>query len=97
MSVLTFSSLESNKLTTKCTAITKEQLFDYCSRKFEDLLKESLHTKSHVNSLHLENENLQDCLESATQEIKDKEEQIQNINKALQLLEEDLVSIIKLS
>lgn len=72
---------------------TKEQLFDYCSRKYEELLKESLHSKSQVNSLHVENENLQDCLENATQEIKDKEEHIQSINQALFLLEEDLVRI----
>lgn len=88
--------METSKSQSKCPVFTNEQLFDYCSRKFEDLLEESLHTKSQINSLHLENENLQNCLGNATQEIEDKKEQIENINKALQLLEEDLVSIIKL-
>ena len=47
--------------------------------------------ESRVNSYVLETEHLQNCLENATHELKSKDELVQSINQALQMLEDDLV------
>lgn len=46
---------------------------------------------SKVSSVETEVDHLQNCLENATQELKNKDEQLESINQALHLLEEDLV------
>ena len=45
-------------------------------------------------SYETEVEHLQICLENATHELNSKDEQIESINQALKMLEEDLVVII---
>ncbi|KAI9577525.1 myosin-11 [Glossina fuscipes] len=72
---------------------TKEQLlFNNLSHKYEELLRDKHSAESHVNSYKSEVDHLQNCLENATQELKAKDEQIQSINQASQLLEEDLAT-----
>lgn len=74
-------------------ATTKELLlFNDLSKKFEDLLKEKLIAESHLNSFETEVDHLQNCLENATHELNGKDEQLESINKALHLLEEDLTT-----
>uniref|UniRef100_A0A1B0A381 KLRAQ domain-containing protein n=1 Tax=Glossina pallidipes TaxID=7398 RepID=A0A1B0A381_GLOPL len=71
---------------------TREQLlFNNISHKYEELLRDKHSAESHVNSYKSEVDHLQNCLENATQELKAKDEQIQSINQASQLLEDDLV------
>lgn len=71
---------------------TKEQLlFNNLCKKYEDLLREKHIAESRVLSVECEVNNLQNCLENATHELKGKDEQMDSINQALQLLEEDLV------
>lgn len=66
-------------------------MFNDLSKKFEDILKEKLIAESHLNSFETEVDHLQNCLENATHELNGKDEQLESINKALHLLEEDLV------
>lgn len=68
-------------------------MFNNLGKKFEDLLREKLLAESRLNSFTTEVEHLQNCLENATQELKGKDEQLESINQALHLLEEDLVRI----
>lgn len=71
---------------------TKELLlFNDLSKKFEDLLREKLVADSRLSSFVTEVDHLQNCLENATHELKGKDEQLESINQALHLLEEDLV------
>lgn len=73
-------------------AATKELLlYNSLGKKFEDLLREKLLAESRVISVLTESDNLQNCLENATHELKYKDEQIESINRTLHLLEEDLV------
>ncbi|KAI8129830.1 hypothetical protein FF38_04365 [Lucilia cuprina] len=72
---------------------TKELLlFNNLGKKFEDLLKEKLLAESRLASFMTEVDHLQNCLENATQELKGKDEQLDSINQALHLLEEDLTT-----
>lgn len=66
-------------------------IFNHLSKKLEDLLKDKVWAESKVRSVETEVDNLQICLENATQELKNKDEQIESINQALHLLEEDMV------
>lgn len=49
-----------------------------------------------MNSYETEVEHFQICLENATHELNAKDEQIESINQALKMLEEDLVIILSL-
>uniref|UniRef100_W8AQ43 Protein phosphatase 1 regulatory subunit 21 n=1 Tax=Ceratitis capitata TaxID=7213 RepID=W8AQ43_CERCA len=72
---------------------TKEQIiFNKFSQKFEDLLKAKYLADSRITSYETEVEHFQICLENATHELKAKDEQIESINQALQMLEEDLAT-----
>lgn len=66
-------------------------IFNNLSKKLEDLLKDKVSAESKVISIETEIDHLQSCLENATQELKNKDDQIESINQALHLLEEDLV------
>jgi len=66
-------------------------IFNNYSKKFEELLKDKCMVESKVNSLEMESEHLQNCLESATEELKNKDQHIDSLNQALQMLEDDLV------
>lgn len=71
---------------------TKELLlFSNLGKKFEDLLLEKVIAESRLNSYLTEVDHLQNCLENATQELKGKDEQLESVNQALHLVEEDLV------
>lgn len=60
-------------------------------KRFEDLLSEKLIAESRITTFITEVDHLQNCLENATHELKGKDEQLESINRALHLLEEDLV------
>ncbi|XP_013112810.1 protein phosphatase 1 regulatory subunit 21 [Stomoxys calcitrans] len=67
-------------------------IFNNLSKKLEQLLKDRAMAESKVSSMETEVDHLQGCLENATQELKNKDEQIESINQALHLLEEDLTT-----
>ncbi|XP_061397007.1 protein phosphatase 1 regulatory subunit 21 [Musca vetustissima] len=67
-------------------------IFNHLSKKLEDLLKDKVWAESKVRSVETEVDNLQICLENATQELKNKDDQIESINQALHLLEEDMTT-----
>lgn len=72
---------------------TKEQLvYNSFSQKFEHLLKSKYLAESRMNSYETEVEHFQICLENATHELNAKDEQIESINQALKMLEEDLAT-----
>ncbi|XP_075145881.1 uncharacterized protein LOC142220575 [Haematobia irritans] len=68
------------------------QIFNHLSKKIEEFLKDKVMAESKVSSIETEVDHLQGCLENATQELKNKDDQIQSINRALQMLEEDLTT-----
>uniref|UniRef100_A0A1A9VFN2 TTKRSYEDQ domain-containing protein n=1 Tax=Glossina austeni TaxID=7395 RepID=A0A1A9VFN2_GLOAU len=70
-------------------SITK---FSCIIHKYEELLRDKHSAESHLNSYKSEVDHLQNCLENATQELKAKDEQIQSINQASQLLEDELAT-----
>lgn len=72
---------------------TKEQiLYNSFSQKFEELLKSKYLAESRLFSYETEVEHFQICLENATHELNSKDEQIESINQALKMLEEDLTT-----
>uniref|UniRef100_A0A034WND4 Protein phosphatase 1 regulatory subunit 21 n=1 Tax=Bactrocera dorsalis TaxID=27457 RepID=A0A034WND4_BACDO len=72
---------------------TKEQiLYNSFSQKFEHLLKSKYLAESRMFSYETEVEHFQICLENATHELNSKDEQIESINQALKMLEEDLAT-----
>lgn len=52
---------------------------------------EKVIAESRVNSYITEVDHLQNCLDNATHELKGKDEQLESVNQALHLVEEDLV------
>nr|XP_014087811.2 protein phosphatase 1 regulatory subunit 21 isoform X1 [Bactrocera oleae] len=90
------SSRDSNKEPT--LPPTKEQLLynNFC-QKFEHLLKSKYLAESRMFSYETEVEHLQICLENATHELNSKDEQIESINQALKMLEEDLVATTRIN
>lgn len=72
---------------------TKEQLiYSVFSKKYEDLLRLKALAETRLRSYEQEALHLQICLENATQELKEKDEQQSSLGGALQTLEEELVS-----
>lgn len=72
---------------------TKEQLvYNSFSHKFENLLKSKYIAESRIFSYETELEHFQICLENATHELKAKDEQMESLNQALKMLEEDLTT-----
>ncbi|TMW53097.1 hypothetical protein DOY81_001825 [Sarcophaga bullata] len=72
---------------------TKELLlFNNLGKKFEDLLLEKVIAESRLNSYLAEVDHLQNCLDNATHELKGKDEQLESVNQALHLVEEDLTT-----
>lgn len=73
---------------------TKEQIiYSVFSKKFEDLLRLKALAETRVRSYEQEALHLQICLENATQELKEKDEQQSSLGGALQTLEEELVRV----
>ncbi|ALC47306.1 CG6607 [Drosophila busckii] len=72
---------------------SKEQLiYSLFSKKYEDLLRLKAEAESRTRSFEQEVEHLQICLENASQELKDKDEQQSSLGCALQMLEEELTT-----
>uniref|UniRef100_A0A6P4FKU5 Protein phosphatase 1 regulatory subunit 21 n=1 Tax=Drosophila rhopaloa TaxID=1041015 RepID=A0A6P4FKU5_DRORH len=72
---------------------SKEQLiYSVFSKKFEDLMRLKVQAESKLRSYELEAQHLQNCLENATHELKDKDEQLASLGGALQMLEEELTT-----
>ncbi|KAM7361132.1 uncharacterized protein ACRADG_010040 [Cochliomyia hominivorax] len=94
-SIHSFADVKSSRdsKTEQIIPITNELLlFNNLGKKFEDLLREKLLAESRLASFVTEVDHLQNCLENATQELKGKDEQLESINQALHLLEEDLTT-----
>lgn len=71
---------------------TKEQLiYSVFSKKYEDLLRLKALAETRLRSYEYEALHLQICLENATQELKEKDEQQSSLGGALHTLEEELV------